>query len=104
MIKVTKKGKKKALSLTGELTIYNALEFKQQLTTHMQDITELELDLSDVSELDTSGFQILLMVKNYLQDKKIDMKMINHSKSVIEVLDLYNMLSVFGDPVVLSEH
>jgi ABC-type transporter Mla MlaB component len=62
---------------------------------------ELDLDLSQVSEMDTAGFQVLLLAKrDALKDNKI-VRMTAHSKAVTELLDLYNMASYFGDPMVI---
>lgn len=47
------------LSLSGEMSIYNAAELKPQLLTCLQDAESLALDLTEVTELDTAGLQLL---------------------------------------------
>jgi anti-anti-sigma factor len=47
------------LSLCGEMSIYNAAELKPRLLTCLQDAESLAIDLSEISELDTAGLQLL---------------------------------------------
>jgi anti-sigma B factor antagonist len=102
MIKVLKKGKQCKLALEGELTIYNAQELKEGLLQYLQSSSQLEIDLSHVDELDTAGLQVLACAKKDAVNNDIPLSLTNHSTSVIEVLDLYNMTAYFGDPVLLS--
>lgn len=102
MIKVQKKGKQCKLALEGELTIYNAVELKEGLLKYLRSSSQLEIDLSHVDELDTAGLQVLACAKKDAAHSETPFSLINHSRSVIEVLDLYNMTSYFGDPVLLS--
>lgn len=103
MIKVVKKGKKRNIAVSGDLTIYNALEFRKQLADHLSGVDELNIDLSEVSELDTAGVQILALAKRKSEQLGFSMHMDNHSVAVLEVLNIYNMVRYFGDPVVISQ-
>jgi len=89
------------LHVAGELTIYTALDAKEQLLRVLDVCQELEIDLSEVSELDTAGFQILVLLKREAQraDKKLYLSA--HSPVVIEVLDTLQMAAFFGDPLVV---
>lgn len=102
MLNVVKKGKHRKLAVIGDLNIYSAGEFKQELFEQFdQKISDVEIDLANVSEMDTSGFQIFVQAKRYADEHEFPMRLVNHSVAVIEVLDLYNATSYFGDPVVL---
>jgi ABC-type transporter Mla MlaB component len=61
----------------------------------------LDLDLSQVSEMDTAGFQVLLLAKREALKFNKTVRLTAHSKAVTELLDLYNMASYFGDPMVI---
>lgn len=87
------------LELEDDLTIYNALALKERLLTALASAQELELDLSQVSEIDTSGFQLLVLAKREAQRQSKTLRLVAHSAAVREVLDLYNMVAYFGDPL-----
>ena len=50
------------LQIVGDMTIYTAADLQQQLFDALATGAELEIDLSQVSELDTAGVQQLLLV------------------------------------------
>lgn len=52
-----------ALCLDGELTIYRAQELRQTLLEALAQPGELRLDLSEVSEIDSSAVQLLLATR-----------------------------------------
>ncbi len=89
------------LILDGPMTIYNALEIKGQLMNGLQAAPIFELDLSHVSEMDTAGFQLLVLVKRESQRLGHALRIIAHSPAVREVIDFYNMDAFFGDPMVI---
>jgi len=51
------------LRLDGELTIYRAQELRQTLLDALAQPSDLQLDLSEVSELDSSAVQLLLATR-----------------------------------------
>ena len=102
MIKVKKK--KTGLcevGLDGELTIYEASALKDELFKKIEKCKGVSINLSNVSELDTSCFQILIAAKRECDKREIEFTMNSHSPAVLEVMELYNMGSYFGDPVVM---
>tara|TARA_B100001105_G_C22379954_1_gene439185 strand:+ start:1256 stop:1540 length:285 start_codon:yes stop_codon:yes gene_type:complete len=52
-----------ALALDGELTIYRASELKPVMLDAVRRAAEPAFDLSDVSEIDTAGVQLLLLAR-----------------------------------------
>jgi anti-sigma B factor antagonist len=51
------------IRVTGEMTVYTASQIKQPLVDAIADgPTDVRLDLSGVSEFDTAGVQLLLLV------------------------------------------
>lgn len=89
------------LILDGPMTIYNANEIKAQLMNGLQAAPIVELDLSHVNEMDTAGFQLLVMAKRESQRQGHTLRIIAHSPAVREVIDFYNMDAFFGDPMVI---
>lgn len=89
------------LSLTEDLTIYNALEQKQRLLDALSSADELELDLMQVSEIDTAGLQLLLLLKKEAQRAHKHLSIVAHSQSVRAVIDFCNLAAELGDPLVI---
>ena len=89
------------LTLDTDLTIYNAINAKQQLLNAVQSLKTLELDLSQVGEMDTAGFQLLVLAKRESQKLGRTLRIVAHSPAVREVIEFYNMVAFFGDPVVI---
>lgn len=89
------------LSIDTDLTIYHAAALKQQLLDAVRSNPALELDLSHVGEMDTAGFQLLVMAKREAQRLGRDLSMVAHSPAVREVIEFYNMSAFFGDQVVI---
>jgi anti-anti-sigma factor len=89
-------------AISGELTIYTAANEKQQLQSFLESDDELELNLSQVSELDSAGLQILILMKQEAlrRNKKLHYTM--HSKAVLEILEMCNLTASFGDQVILT--
>lgn len=92
------------LGVDGEMSIYTAAELKERLVPLVQECTEAELDLSQVSEMDSAGLQLLVLLKREALAAGRKIRFVSHSKAVVEVLDLCNMAGAFGDPVVLSSN
>ncbi len=90
------------LRIGGEMNIYSAPELKRQLLNHLGTDPEIEINLSQVSEMDTAGFQVLCLAKREAMKNGKTLRFTSHSQAVLEVMDLYNMAAYFGDPVVIS--
>jgi anti-anti-sigma factor len=90
------------LHIEGEMNIYTAAEFKAQLLPHLTEPGELEIDLSQVSEMDGAGMQQLLLAKREATRVGMTLRLGGHSRAVLEVFDLCNLAAFFGDPLVIS--
>ena len=89
------------LSITDDLTIYHALELKGTLLDALAQTTDLELNLSQVGEMDTAGLQLLVMLKKEAQRTGKCVHIVAHSQAVSSVVDFCNMAAEFGDPLVI---
>lgn len=72
----------------GEMTIYHAAEMKGELLPCLERAAELEIDLSEVSEIDTAGLQLLLMVKREAVSVGKTLRLTGYSDSTMELLEL----------------
>ena len=85
-----------------DMTIYHAIELKQKLLDALLQTELLEVDLSQVSEIDTSGIQLLMLTKRESQKQGKTLAIVAHSPAVREALDFYNLAAFFGDPLIIS--
>lgn len=89
------------LNPEGEMTIYHAADLKPALLAALSQSDEIELDLSSVSELDTSGVQLLMLLKREAVAAGKALTLSRHSPAVLEVFELLGLSGWFGDPQVL---
>ncbi|SAI73220.1 Predicted NTP binding protein (contains STAS domain) [Bordetella ansorpii] len=85
------------LRLDGELNIYRAQDTRQQLLRTVAGLASqpepqaLDIDLSGVSEIDTSGVQLLLATMRYAQSQGMDTRLVRHSVAVVEAMTLLGL-------------
>jgi anti-sigma B factor antagonist len=98
-IDVTYHGTTARATLAGELSIYTVAEIKAALAGAMERCDEIEVDLSGVSEIDTAGLQLMLIVK---RNPGKAVRFVNHPPSVARLVDLANLGETLGDPMFIS--
>jgi anti-sigma B factor antagonist len=89
------------LHIEGELTINRAAELKPVLLDAVAKESVVEVDLSQVSEFDTAGLQILMLAKRAAVAAKRELRLVRHSPAVVDVLQLLDLAGYFGDPLVV---
>ena len=88
--------------MTQDLTIYHALAQKSQLLDALGSADTLELDLSQVVEIDTAGLQLLLLAKREANKAGKRMTLTAHSPVVRELIEFTHLGAHFGDPMVIT--
>ena len=94
-------GGKQRLNWVENLTIYHAQEHKERLLAALDAGSGLELDLSQVGEIDTAGLQLLILAKQEAARKEKSMAIVAHSQAVRSVIDFCNLAAELGDPLVI---
>ncbi|WP_306607299.1 lipid asymmetry maintenance protein MlaB [Azonexus sp.] len=97
-------GTQNRLAIAEDLTIYHAQEQKERLSTALEGADGLELDLSQVGEIDTAGLQLLIFAKREAARLDKTLTIVAHSSAVHQALDFCNLVGYFGDPVVITVH
>lgn len=92
---------KQPLVISKAMTIYHALELKQLLLDALAETDELELNLSQVAEMDAAGLQLLVLLKKEAQKAGKRVRIVAHSQAVSLLIDFCNMAAEFGDPLVI---
>ncbi|MEO5357182.1 MAG: STAS domain-containing protein [Nitrospirae bacterium YQR-1] len=85
------------LSLEGELSVGRANELKELFIDYIKTTKEAELDLSNISEIDTAGFQLLAALKNESDRMGKNFRILSLSPSVECLFDLYNVRGFFTE-------
>ncbi len=90
------------LMADGAFTIFEAAELKTELLAALQvDNDPLEIDLSDVQEVDSSGMQLLVMLKQEAARRNKRLIYSHHSPALISVIELLQLGSYLGDPLLI---
>lgn len=92
------------LAIEGELTIFTAAEQKPKLLKFLNKGKQLEINLAGVTEIDTAGLQLLILIKREAAQVGKSLSFVMHSKAVLETLELANLIGPFGDQVVLAHN
>jgi anti-sigma B factor antagonist len=77
--------------IEGEMTIFTAAELKKELIDNLGNCSDIEIDLSQVSEMDTAGLQLLLLIYKEASLSNKSARLISYSPSVAAVFDLFSM-------------
>lgn len=102
-IRIEEKNGISLLHIEGEMTIYTADELKSQLLPHLARSGGLEIDLSQVSEVDSAGLQLLILAKRETRLTGQTLLLTSHSRAVQEAFELCNLAAFLGDPLVLTQ-
>lgn len=81
------------IKLAGELTIYTVMETKTALSEAMEGVDRIEIDLSDITEIDTAGLQLMLILKSHAEK---DVRFVNHPPAVRQLIELANLGAALG--------
>ena len=80
-----------SLCLTDDLSIYHALEQKTTLLEALATTDALDLDLSQVAEIDSAGLQLLMLIDREAQRSGKAVTLVAHSAAVGSAIALCNL-------------
>lgn len=89
------------LHLRGELTIYTAADTKPRLLDALAQADALDINLADVTEIDTAGVQLLILAKREAARAGKRLILSGHSPAAMELIETFNLAGWFGDPLVI---
>ena len=87
------------LALAGELTIMTAADRKTELLTAVSRRKSVELDLSEITELDTAGLQVLLLARREAAEVGKSFTLVSPSPAVLEALEICWLSPSSLDPI-----
>ncbi|MBW7957704.1 MAG: STAS domain-containing protein [Deltaproteobacteria bacterium] len=94
-VRIEKDGENGSISVEGEMNIYHAQELKDGLMRAMDGEDSVSLDLSRVSEMDSSGLQLVLLAWREADRKGAPFRLIGASTPVDDVLSLFDLKKLF---------
>jgi anti-anti-sigma factor len=87
------------LRIAGDMTIYQAEEVRQKLLGSVGAAgTAVEIDLQDVTEIDTAGVQLLIAARHAAAAVGKTLCLTARSAAVTEVLALFGLATFFAAP------
>ncbi|MHA4869058.1 STAS domain-containing protein [Duganella sp. PWIR1] len=89
------------ISIDGEMNIYRAADLKVTVLEALRKTRVLEIDLSGVTELDTSGLQVLMLAKQAAAADQRELRLLQHSPAVMEIFEMLDLGAFFGDAVLI---
>lgn len=77
--------------VNSDLTIYTANDFKQHLVALLEGNEILDVNLKNVGEIDTAGFQMLLLIKREAERLNKRLHLSEASLVAHEIMELLNI-------------
>ncbi|MFO0752226.1 MAG: STAS domain-containing protein [Thermodesulfovibrionales bacterium] len=84
------------LCLEEDMTIFTAAALKKALLESLESLPELVLDLSGVAEMDTAGFQLLVLARREAAAAGKGFRVAAGSPAVEAVFEVYAMKDLVG--------
>lgn len=89
-----KNNKTHKLRIVGEMTLSHASTLKAALLNALADCYTLEIELTEVTEIDSSGLQLLLLVKREANTAQQQLRLCAPSAVVMELLTFYHLVNI----------
>ncbi|MGL4369323.1 MAG: STAS domain-containing protein [Spirochaetota bacterium] len=87
--------------LGGELTIYRAGEIRDFLAECISAENGCVIDLGGAGTVDTCVMQLFIAAKKTAAGQGRILRLENHPRDFIRMIDLYGLIGLFGDPLHL---
>ena len=85
------------IALAGEVTVFNASAIRDQLLGALNETGDLDVDLSQVSEIDTAGVQLILAAKREAAACNKTIRFSGCSDTVFDVMALLGLSAYLTD-------
>jgi anti-anti-sigma factor len=94
-IKINKSKNHCTIKIDGDLTIYQMAEYHGQLVEKCNSATSATVELSDDSELDAAGIQLLISLQKQLQAAGGDLTLQTTGEQSTKVIEMFNLSRQF---------
>jgi anti-anti-sigma factor len=79
------------MKIEGNMDIYSVSDIKSGLSKGFMSSSGIEIDMSEVSEIDTAGFQLLVLARREAGRTGKSFRIVAMSQPVSSVIELYKM-------------
>jgi anti-sigma B factor antagonist len=83
------------LLICGEMTVSFMAEHKELLLSYVRSHADLTIDLAQVSQIDTAGVQMIMLLKKESHDLGHIVLLTGHSQPVKELINLLRLATLF---------
>jgi anti-sigma B factor antagonist len=90
------------IEIKGELSIFTAADVRQKLLDALDSGAEVDVDLSEITEMDSAGMQLMVAAKREAGHRNKPLRFTGHSPAVFELLELCNLSGHLGDPLLIQ--
>ena len=84
------------VSLSDELTIYTCAEYRQTLLEQCDFSSPMNIDVSGISEVDSSGLQLLMALKNQQENLNVGLQFIGDNQHLADTLKHVQLEHLFN--------
>ena len=83
------------IDIAGDMTIYSAVQIKEELLAAMSGCKEIEINLAHVGEIDAAGLQLLALARREARACGTSLRFVELSHAVREMIELCHLESEF---------
>ncbi|MGE5467580.1 MAG: lipid asymmetry maintenance protein MlaB [Ignavibacteria bacterium] len=87
------------MALAGEVTVFNAGDVRQKLLAALNGTDDVDVDLSQVTEIDTAGVQLIVAAKREAAERNKELHFSGCSPVVLDVMGLLGLSAYLTDAV-----
>lgn len=87
-VDIEKQDKKSTVTLNGEIDIYTAPDLKDQLLPLTKDKSTLEVDLSEVSYMDSTGLGVFISLLKSAKEHEGELYLLNPQSKVLRLFTI----------------
>jgi anti-sigma B factor antagonist len=91
------------IAVEGELNIFKVADLRQRLLEAISDGSEVEVDLSHVSEIDSAGIQLMVAAKREAATRSKLLRFTGSGPAVSDIIELFSLASYLGEPVLTQQ-
>lgn len=92
------------VALSGEVTVFNANAVRDQLLGALKETGDLDVDLSEVTEIDTAGVQLILAARREAKARSKAVRFSGCSPVVLDVMGLLGLSAYLAEGMAAEQN